>query len=112
MEQFIWELRKCFKKRVKKKKRKKKYEATTDFAVLSALSLIPIITGLVFGIIASAKESIKVVILIMGVLLIGCGVLATVWNSYVSGPIYVLAGLLAVIAGLVMKRGKQSEQTL
>ena len=76
----------------------------TDVAVKSAFALMAIIIGLVFAIIASKKATGKITTIVMGVLLGGCGIGATVLYSYVAGPIYVLCGLMAVIAGLVQKR--------
>jgi hypothetical protein len=81
--------------------RQSKYE---DVGVRSAFALMVIIVGLVFGIIASVKTSGKTTTIVMGVLLGGSGVIATILYSYVAGPIYSLGGLLAIIAGLVQKQ--------
>ena len=70
----------------------------------SALALVVIILGLVFGIISSGKTAGKGTTIVMGVLLGGSGLIATILYSYVAGPIYILGGLLAIIAGLVQKR--------
>jgi len=78
-----------------------KYE---NVGVRSAFALMAIIVGLVFGIIASVKTSGKVTMIVMGVLLGGSGIIATILYSYVAGPIYILGGFLAIIAGLVQKR--------
>ncbi len=78
-----------------------KYE---NVGVKSAFALVAIILGLVFGIIASGKTAGKGTTIVMGILLGGSGLIATILYSYVAGPIYILGGLLAIIAGLVQKR--------
>ncbi len=78
-----------------------KYE---NVGVKSALALVAIILGLVFGIIASGKTAGKGTTIVMGVLLGGSGLIATILYSYVAGPIYILGGFLAIIAGLVQKQ--------
>ena len=78
-----------------------KYE---NVGVKSAFALVAIILGLVFGIIASGKTAGKGTTIVMGVLLGGSGIIATILYSLVAGPIYILGGLLAIIAGLVQKR--------
>ena len=78
-----------------------KYE---NVGVKSAFALVAIILGLVFGIIASGKTAGKGTTIVMGILLGGSGLIATILYSYVAGPIYILGGLLAIIAGLVQKQ--------
>jgi len=78
-----------------------KYE---NIGVKSAFALVAIILGLVFGIIASGRTAGKGTTIVMGILLGGSGIIATILYSYVAGPIYVLGGLLAIIAGLVQKQ--------
>jgi hypothetical protein len=64
-------------------------------------SSIVVVAGLVFGIIAAGKEIRRVPGIVLSVLLIVSGVLATALASFVTGPMYVLAGILAVIANAV-----------
>ncbi len=78
-----------------------KYE---NVGAKSALALAAIILGLVFGIIASGKTAGKGTTIVMGILLGGSGLIATILYSYVAGPIYILGGFLAIIAGLVQKQ--------
>ena len=75
-----------------------------DLGVKSVFALVAIILGLVFGIIASGKTAGKGTTIVMGVLLGGSGLIATILYSYVAGPIYILGGFLAIIAGLVQKQ--------
>ena len=75
-----------------------------NVGVKSAFALVAIILGLVFGIIASGKTVGKGTTIVMGVLLGGSGIIATILYSFVAGPIYILGGFLAIIAGLVQKQ--------
>ena len=75
-----------------------------DVGVKSVIAFVAIILGLVFGIIASGKTAGKGTTIVMGVLLGGSGIIATILYSFVAGPIYILGGFLAIIAGLVQKQ--------
>ncbi len=67
-------------------------------------TFVVIIAGLIFGVIASGKETKPVAGIVLSALLIVCGISATVWASYVSGPLYILCGILALVANATGKR--------
>jgi hypothetical protein len=66
-------------------------------------SFIAIIAGLIFGIIAADKEVKQIAGIILSALLILSGVAATIWASFVAGPLYILSGILALIANSAIK---------
>jgi len=78
-------------------------QSTTTMTKLIG-SLIFVVAGLIFGTMASGKESKKVTGIVLSVLLILCGIITTSLASYVTGPIYVLCGILALIANAASKR--------
>jgi hypothetical protein len=69
-------------------------------------SFIAIIVGLVLGIISSSKETKRISGIILSVLLLFSGIIATICASYVAGPMYVLCGILALISNSTSKQLK------
>lgn len=67
-------------------------------------SFVVIIAGLIFGVIASGKETKPVAGIVLSALLIVCGISATVWASYIAGPLYILCGILGLVANATAKR--------
>ncbi len=88
-----------------------KQTASTSVSLMLKMigSLVVVVAGLVFGIISSSKEIKPIPGIILAALLLGSGILATIWASYVAGPIYLLCGLLAIIANAISK-GKATRE--
>ena len=72
-------------------------------------SFIAIIVGLIFGIISSNKETKRIKGIILSLLLLFSGIIATICASYVAGPIYILCGILALISNSTSKQLKKKE---
>jgi len=83
-----------------------KTEDVTDIMLKMIGSFIVIIIGLILGIIAANKKTKKITTIILGILLLSSGILATVWHSYATGPIYILSSLLLILAGIFQKTKK------
>lgn len=79
-------------------------ESAKSGMLASIGSIIAVIVGLIFGILASGKKIGRMPTIIHGFLLLVAGVLATIWHSYVAGPMYILGALLAILAGAMMKK--------
>ncbi|HOV39751.1 MAG TPA: hypothetical protein PLG79_13580 [Spirochaetales bacterium] len=85
-------------------------ETTTVNLILMMIgSFIAIIIGLIFGIISSNKETKRIRGIILSLLLLFSGIIATICASYVAGPIYILCGILALISNSTSKQLKKKE---
>jgi len=94
----------------KSKETAQKIVSTTAVAMMKLVgSFIVITAGLIFGIIASGKEVNRIAGIILGALLIICGVAATLWASYAAGPLYILCGIL-VLAANAAEKPKAAEE--
>ena len=62
-----------------------------------------IVGALIFGLIASGKQSGRQVMVIFGVLLIGCGVFVMLMKSYIPGVIFASGGLISGVGAIVSK---------
>ncbi len=65
-------------------------EATVAIMVKLVGAFGVIVLGMVFSAVGNAKNAGSTKTIVNGALLLVAGVLATVWHSYVSGPMYVL----------------------
>ena len=78
-------------------------EGYIDFGVNSFLSFLMTIAALVFGIVCAREKSGKATTIVNALLLLVCGIVATALKSWIAGPIFVTAGLLGFLAGLMTK---------
>ena len=66
-------------------------------------SLIFIIAGMVLGLIASSISTKKTSTIVLGSLVIVMGIVSSILLQVVSGPVFVLCGILLLVAGLKQK---------
>ena len=71
--------------------------ASVALALVGAL--IMMVLGMIFSAVGNAEGAGKHKSIIHGALLLLCGIFATGWHSYVAGPIYIISGILTIIAG-------------
>jgi hypothetical protein len=88
----------------------KTVETSAVIMMKLAGSFIAIVAGLIFGIISAGQEVNRIAGIVLSALLIICGVAATMWASYVAGPLYCLCGILALIANAAAKARMAEEK--
>ncbi len=85
-------------------------DTTTDIMLKLLGSFMVVIIGGVLGIIGSSSKSSKVKLLVFGFLTVLTGFLLFPLSNYVSSVIYVIAGLLLFLSGIITKASKTDSQ--
>lgn len=80
-----------------------KIEKYTNSVMKHIGSFFLICFGLIFGIVATAEKTKKILSIANSIFLLLCGIFATILLSYLCGPLYILCGLLIIINNLITK---------
>ncbi|MDR3300966.1 MAG: hypothetical protein LBT01_00355 [Spirochaetaceae bacterium] len=73
-------------------------------------SFVVVIIAGVLGIVGSDKKPAKLKTIILGLLTFICGCFLFPLNNYIAAVIYLVAGFLLLLAGLIVKPEKQEEK--
>jgi len=74
-------------------------------------SFIVVIIGGVLGIVGSDKKPNKVKSIVLGILTVVCGCVLFPLSNYISAVLYLVAGFLLFLAGVIAKQNEQPEMT-
>jgi hypothetical protein len=73
-------------------------------------SFIVVIIAGVLGIVGSEQKPVKIKSIILGLLTFICGIILFPLNNYVAAVLYLVAGFILFLAGMVTKGGKSQRE--